>query len=80
MDILIYVLILLTSLVIGILASRLEHKWLFKNKKYSGTIFVSKNEDKIVYSLELENDPEQLQFEKEVTFKVESSTGKEKDE
>jgi len=41
-----------------------------KNRMYSGTINVMKTDDKIVYSLELEHDPEELQHKQDVKFKV----------
>jgi len=44
---------------------------------YSGTIHVKKTEDKIIYSLELEHDPEELETKKEVVFKVHPHEGEE---
>jgi hypothetical protein len=41
-----------------------------KNRMYSGTINVMKTDDKIIYSLELEHDPEELEHKQDVTFKV----------
>jgi len=37
---------------------------------YDGNIVVSKDEEKIIYSLELDEDPETLQFKKKVIFKI----------
>jgi hypothetical protein len=41
-----------------------------KNRLYSGTINVMKSDDKIIYSLELEHDPEELEHKQDVRFKV----------
>ena len=41
-----------------------------KNRMYSGTINVLKSDDKIVYSLELEHDPEELEHKQDVVFRV----------
>lgn len=40
---------------------------------YNGTIHVTKEDDKIVYSLDLEEDPELLQYKSEVVFKIKTS-------
>jgi hypothetical protein len=72
MDILIYALILWVGIIIGFLIKM----WLdVKFRHYSGTIVVSTNdlEEKTLYSLELEDYPETLKFEKEVVFKIETS-------
>lgn len=45
----------------------------YRSKESSGTIFVHKNEEKIVYSLELDDNPENLEFKKVVVFKVNAS-------
>jgi hypothetical protein len=37
---------------------------------YDGNIVVSSGEEKIIYSLELNEDPEPLQFKKKVIFKI----------
>ena len=70
MEILIYVLIFLAGVSIGFLVK----KGVFsKNSRHSGTILVSKDEGKLTYSLELDENPEELQFKKEVVFKVNAS-------
>ncbi len=70
MEILIYVLIAFAAGTAGFLV----RGWFsHKIKNYSGTISVNKDEDKIVYSLELYGDPEELQFKNEVVFKVNAS-------
>lgn len=70
MDYLVYVLIAIIAFNLGFVAG----SW-FKHRliSYAGTILVSKSEDKIVYSLELVGNPEELQFEDEVMFKVDVS-------
>ena len=49
-------------------------EWLV-HRKYSGTIKVAEDlpTGKITYSLELEDDPERLQYQKIVVFKVDRS-------
>lgn len=68
MEILIYVLILWLGVIVGFLIRSL----LFRNKS-SGTIYVTVNSEKTLYSLELNDYPEELRFKKEVVFKVDSS-------
>jgi hypothetical protein len=60
------------GLLLGFLLSRLLK---FERKKYSGTIFVKLDDasEKIVYTLELDDYPETLRFQKMVVFKVENS-------
>lgn len=57
----------------GILIGLLLKSWLAKEKAYSGTIIVSKDEGKLIYSLELNDNPEKLQYNDEVLFKIDSS-------
>lgn len=47
--------------------------WLEKDKSYGGTIVVSKDKDKLIYSLELIDDPEKLQYNDRILFKIDSS-------
>lgn len=49
------------------------HWWLHKRTSYSGTIFVTKEDEKTLYSLELSEYPEMIQFQKELVFKVDAS-------
>jgi hypothetical protein len=67
MEILIYVLILWLGVIIGFFI-----RALFGNKS-SGTIYVTQNAEKTLYSLELDEYPEELRFKKEIVFKVDSS-------
>lgn len=47
--------------------------WLGRRfKHYSGTMLVSHNEEKTVYTLELNDYPDELRFKKEVVFKVDT--------
>ena len=72
MDILIYAVIFWIGFVLGFLVKG----WLeARFRHYSGTILVSTNEleEKTLYSLELDDYPERLKFEKEVVFKIETS-------
>ena len=41
-----------------------------KNRMYTGTINVMKSDDKIIYSLELDKSPEDIEHKKDVVFKV----------
>lgn len=52
--------------------------WIFlffimKSRNYSGTMRVIRDEDKVLYSLELEEDPVMLEHRNEVIFKVQTS-------
>jgi hypothetical protein len=47
--------------------------WLRAHGDFDGVIFVKREQDKIVYSLELHGDPEELEFMDEVIFKVDTS-------
>lgn len=72
MDILIYAVIFWIGFVLGFLVKG----WLdARFRHYSGTILVSTNEaeEKTLYSLELDDYPERLKFEREVVFKIETS-------
>ena len=47
--------------------------WRDKRKKSSGTIYVTESEEKTLYTLELDDYPEELKFKKTVVFKVDTS-------
>ena len=55
----------------GIAAGMYIQRVIFKNSDFDGTINVFAEDDKLLYSLELNTNPELLMFKKEVTFKVE---------
>ena len=69
MGILIYILIFLLGIFVGFLIKR----WLVRRASYSGTIYVTHDQEKTLYSLELADYPEKLEFKKEVVFKVDAS-------
>lgn len=71
MDIFIYFLLVLLSFSLGIIFSSIYYK---KVKSYVGTIVVNYDEEseKLIYSLELDGEAENLQYEDEVTFRVEA--------
>lgn len=59
----------------GVFAGFLLKAWLVhrsKNKSV-GTIYITHNDKKTLYSLELDDYPESIEFKKEVVFKVDSS-------
>ncbi len=66
-DILIYLLILWVGIILGFFI-----RALFGNRS-SGTIYVTRDAQKTLYSLELNEYPEVLRFKKEVVFKVDAS-------
>lgn len=71
MEILIYVLILLVGLIVGFLFNQWAPR---RFRKYTGTMFVYKeDEETTTYSLELNDNPESMQFKKEITFKIDAS-------
>lgn len=71
-----YLLVGFVSFWVGTMVGFLLKAWMTgRFKDYSGTIYVNKDElsERTVYSLELEDYPETLQFKKVVIFKVDSS-------
>lgn len=62
------------ALGMGIVIGFFIKQWL-NSKNYSGTIFVKREKDseKLIYSLELDDGPEKLEFKKIVIFKVDTS-------
>lgn len=67
--ILIYIFILSIGLVGGFLLKVL----LSRKTSHSGILVITKHEEKTVYSLELDEDPDNFEFKKTVTFKVQTS-------
>lgn len=47
--------------------------WLKSRNSYYGVIVVSEAPERIIYTLELSGDPEQMMYEDKVIFKVDSS-------
>jgi hypothetical protein len=69
-EIIIYILIFYAGLIIGyLLRVWLTHKF----TDYTGTIIVTHEEEKTVYSLILDDYPDVLQFKKEVVFRVDAA-------
>lgn len=58
--------------IIGALLGFLIRSWMVRRQRSSGTIYVTHKEEKILYSLELDDYPESIQFKKTVVFKVDS--------
>jgi hypothetical protein len=67
-EISVFILILLLGFVIGFLTS----EWTRRRSRSSGVIHVSHSRGKTLYSLELSDYPEKLEFKKKVIFTVES--------
>jgi hypothetical protein len=44
-----------------------------RRERYSGTIHITHSERKTLYSLELDDYPESIEFKKQVVFKVDAS-------
>jgi hypothetical protein len=61
----------------GLFAGFLLRAWIGSRSSYTGTIHISKEMEKTVYLLELEDYPDEIRFKKEVVFKVDSSQYKE---
>lgn len=47
--------------------------WIESETAYGGVILVQKQDEKLVYTLEIFDDPEQLQYEEQILFRVDSS-------
>jgi hypothetical protein len=69
MEILWYVIVFYFGAIVGFLL----RIWWEKKAKYSGTIFVTHEEQKTLYSLELNDYPESIELKKQVVFKVDAS-------
>lgn len=57
----------------GLIVGFLLRVWIGKVTGYTGTIFVSRDAQKTVYTLELEEYPDEIRFKKEVVFKVDAT-------
>lgn len=73
MDILITVLLYILAASLGFVLAFSILMIIGKKRSYSGTIKVIPSEGKLIYSLELDEDPVILQDMREVVFKVETS-------
>jgi hypothetical protein len=49
--------------------------WVHNERAYGGFIVVTKDEGRTLYSLELLSDPEELEFEKQILFKIKAPEG-----
>ena len=58
---------------IGAFAGFILHKMLGRVKSYSGVINVTRTEEKTLFSLELNENPEMIAYQDEVIFKVVTS-------
>lgn len=68
MTIILAILIFYLGLLLGLFIAALERK-----RANTGTILVIKKEDGILYSLEMNDSPEMLQYKKRACFKVKIS-------
>jgi hypothetical protein len=60
----------LGSLCIGVILGVIIHI-LLSRVQYGGTVVVEKHDDgRIVYTLEIDDDPEQLQYKKELLLRI----------
>lgn len=58
---------------LGVLAGFLLRSWIAHREQYSGTIHITHSEEKTLYSLELEEYPESIEFKKQIVFKVDAA-------
>lgn len=61
---------------IGMFVGFFLRKWVVDKRDYDGVINVTKTDDKMTYSLELLEDPEELEFRDEVIFRIKTSSDK----
>lgn len=73
MHILIWVGLLWLSFILGFLVGYILRNAFRRSSGYDGIIQVIKEDEKLTYSLEFEEHPSELQYRKEVVFKVEAS-------
>jgi len=64
---------LVIAFYLGVFAGVILHKLLGRVKSYSGIINVTKTEEKTLFSLELNENPEMIAYQDEVIFKVVTS-------
>jgi len=58
---------------VGVFAGVVLHKWLLSRKSYVGSFLIEKVDGKTVYSLELDDEPSDLEFMDEIVFRVKTS-------
>lgn len=66
-------LMVISYILVFILGFIVSFLYIKKIKDYSGTMKVIRDEDKVLYSLELHEDPIMLEQKREVVFKVDTS-------
>jgi len=54
----------------GVFIGFVLRKWIVDRSGYDGDLLIIKDDDKIIYSLELHEDPEMMEFKNELIFKV----------
>jgi hypothetical protein len=54
----------------GVFIGFILRKWIVDRSGYDGDLLIIKDDDKIIYSLELHEDPEMMEFKNELIFKV----------
>ena len=69
MDIIVYFFIFLSGIIVGFFISRV----LGRRSKPAGTMYITQDSEKTLYSLELEDYPDSIAFQKEIVFKVVAS-------
>lgn len=57
---------------LGVGVGFVTRMFVFLKRDYDGNILIQKDEDKIVYTLELTDDPEKIQYRNELIFKVQT--------
>ena len=67
------VLWLILAYSFGVWMGFLLRAWIAHRESYSGTIFITHSEEKTLYSLELNEYPESIEFKKQIVFKVDAS-------
>lgn len=54
----------------GVFIGFVLRKWIVDRSGYDGDLLIIKDDNKIIYSLELHEDPEMMEFKNELIFKV----------
>lgn len=57
----------------GMLTGFSLRAWIAHREQYSGTIHITHSEEKTLYSLELNEYPETIEFKKQIVFKVDAA-------
>jgi hypothetical protein len=67
------ILVFIGAFWLGIVVGFILKSFLVSRAKVSGTIFVTRSDEKLLYSLVLEDYPESIEFKKQIVFKVDAS-------